>query len=190
MQALGAMILSGGGSRRMGQDKAGLDWLGRRAIDRVEGLARAVGAGHVVSVGPDDFGLPRVIEDQPFGGPVGGVLAGARALQALGLVRALVLAVDAPTLTPADLAPLLAAAGTGAAYEGLHLPMVVALDALPGEAPADWPLARLAREAGIARLACPPQALLRVRGANTLQERQALLDELIAREGAQNRGAG
>lgn len=183
MQALGAMILSGGGSRRMGQDKAGLDWLGRRAIDRVADLARAVGAEHVVSVGPDDFGLPRVIEQQPFGGPVGGVLAGARALRGLGAARALVLAVDAPTLTPADLAPLLAVAGAGAAYEGLHLPMVAVLDALPGEAPADWPLARLAQLAGIVRLACPHEARLRVRGANTPQERQALLAELAAREG-------
>ena len=66
-------------------------------------------------------------------------------MRGLGAARALVLAVDAPTLTPADLAPLLAVAGAGAAYEGLHLPMVAALDALPGEAPA--PLA--ARLAGL-----------------------------------------
>ena len=43
MQALGAMILSGGGSRRMGQDKAGLDWLELR---KPEGeLLRASPAG-------------------------------------------------------------------------------------------------------------------------------------------------
>jgi molybdopterin-guanine dinucleotide biosynthesis protein A len=39
MNTLGAIILCGGGSRRMGRDKALLDWGGERAIDRVAALA-------------------------------------------------------------------------------------------------------------------------------------------------------
>lgn len=187
---LGAIILSGGASSRMGVDKALMDWLGRRAVDRVADLAFEVGARTVVTVGTTDYGLPVVVEETPLGGPVGGVLAGAAALREAGCLRALVLAVDAPSLAAEDLAPLLAADAMGAAYEGLHLPLVVALGALPSDARADWPMARLAERAGVMRLVGPPQAQARLRGANTRQEREALLAELAARENAQNRGAG
>ena len=178
---LGAMILSGGGSTRMGQDKAGLDWLGVRAIDRVAALARAAGAEIVVEIGVADHGLPRISEDPPGSGPVGGVMAGARALLGAGCDRAVVLAVDAPTLTPEDLAPLLAAPSPGAAFEGLHLPLVVDLAALPAEAEAGGALARLVARSGVGRRPCPAEAQVRLRGANTPAERAVLLAELAAR---------
>lgn len=181
---LGAMILSGGASARMGQDKGALDWLGRRAVDRVADLAAAAGAQAVVTVGASDYGLPRVVDEPPLGGPVGGVLAGAQALRQAGCDRALVLAVDAPTLTLDDLRPLLEHGGPGAAFEDQHFPLVIDLAALPADAQAGWPMARLAERAAIARLPCPQEALARVRGANTPQERQALLEELAGREGA------
>lgn len=187
---LGAMILSGGASSRMGVDKGAMDWLGRRAVDRTADLAWAVGAGMVITVGARDYGLPRVVDEPLPGGPVGGVLAGARALREDGCVRALVLAADAPTLVPDDLAPLLAAQGAGAAFEGLHLPFVAAIGLLPADARADWPMARLLERARLARLAPAETARARLRGANTPAEREALLAELAAREGAQNHGAG
>ena len=172
---LGAMILSGGRSGRMGQDKARLDWAGQRAIDRVAAVARAAGAVSVRSVGPEDYGLPIVAD--PQAGPVGGVLAGAAALRADGCTRALVLAVDAPTLTAADLAPLLATEGA-AAYERQPLPLVLDLAALPSAEPglALW---RFAELAGAARLPVPPGAETRLRGANTPTERATLLAELL-----------
>lgn len=178
------MILSGGASSRMGVDKAALDWLGRRAVDRTADVARNAGADPVITVGEAAYGLDHVVEDPPLGGPVGGVLAGAQALGAVGCGRALVLAVDAPTLTLEDLAPLLAAGGVGAAYEGLHFPLVVMLDALPTDALAGWPMARLAERAGVTRLAPPHGASARLRGANTREEREALLAELAARQKA------
>lgn len=176
---LGAMILSGGGSTRMGEDKAGLDWGGLRAIDRVAATARAAGAEAVVEVGAADHGLPRVSEDPPRGGPACGLLAGAKALAAAGCERALVLAVDAPTLAAEDLLPLLAAGPPGAAYEGLHLPLVVDLAALPGEVEAGYPLKRLLAQLGVVRPPAPADAA-RLRGANTPQERAALLAALSA----------
>jgi molybdopterin-guanine dinucleotide biosynthesis protein A len=168
MTSLGAIILCGGGSQRMGRDKAVLDWGGRRAVDRVADLARAAGAQALVTAGAD-LGWPWVADDAAGAGPVGGVLAGARAL---GTARLLVLAVDAPTITPGDLAPLLA---TGGCYEGLPLPMVLDAAALPADAEAGWPLRRLVERAGLVALPVPDGALQRLRGANTPEERDGLL---------------
>jgi len=187
---LGAMILTGGGSTRMGQDKAVLPWLGLRAVDRVAALAATLGADPVITVGADDYGQTHVRDARPGGGPVGGVLAGAAYLREAGCARALVLAVDAPTLQATDLAPLLAADGPGAAFEGMHLPMTLDLAAIPAEARDDWPMARLVERAGLARLSCQPAAVERVRGANTPDEREALLSALAATESAQKDGAG
>lgn len=167
MTSLGAIILCGGGSRRMGRDKALLDWDGRRAVDRVADLARAAGAAGLVTAGAD-LGLPWVPDDEAGAGPVGGVLAGARAL---GTARLLVLAVDAPTVTLEDLAPLLASGGF---YAGLPVPMVVEAAALPGDAEAGWPLRRFVERAGLKSLPVPEGALARLRGANTPEEFRAL----------------
>lgn len=167
MTRLGAIILCGGGSRRMGRDKALLDWDGVRAVDRVVALARAVGAEALVTAGAD-LGLPWVPDDDTGAGPVGGVLAGARALRC---ERLLVLAVDAPTVTVEDLTPLLAAGGY---YEGLPVPMIVAASAIPADAEAGWPLRRFVERAGLAALPVPDGAMARLRGANTPEEREAL----------------
>ncbi|RAK51360.1 molybdenum cofactor guanylyltransferase [Phenylobacterium deserti] len=172
---LGAMILTGGASSRMGADKAALIWDGLRAVDRVAELARAAGADSVMTVGAVDYGLPFVADEPAFGGPVGGVLAGCQALAAQACRRILVLAVDAPTIQPRDLTPLLAVEAPGAAYEGLHFPLVLDLTALPRDAAADWPMARLAERAGVRRLPCDDADRLRLRGANTPEEREVLL---------------
>jgi len=173
MTPFGAIILTGGASRRMGADKAALEWDGQRAVDRVAALAGAVCAARVLTAGTD-HGLEHVDDPAPGGGPVGGVLAGARALAAHGLTRALVLAVDAPTLTAEDLAPLLAAAEPGAFYDGLPVPMMLTLAALPTGAEAGWPLRRLVERAGLAALACDEALRSRLRGANTPEERDRL----------------
>ena len=172
--SLGAIILVGGRSSRMGTDKAVLDWGGSRAVDRVAELARTVGAERVVTAG-GDYGLPFVTDPTPFAGPVAGVLAATALLRGADVSRVLLLAVDAPTLRADDLAALLNAAGPGAAYAGNPLPAVFAVDAIPTAAPADWPLRRLAEQARLAILACPAAVERRIRGANTPDERDALL---------------
>lgn len=173
MTPFGAIILTGGGSLRMGADKALLDWDGQRAIDRVAALAVAAGAARVLTAGRD-HGLEHVEDPEPGAGPVGGVLAGAAVLAAAGLTRMLVLAVDAPTVTMEDLAPLLAAGEPGAFYDGLPVPMVVTLASLPGDAEAGWPLRRLVERAGLVGLPCDEALRARLRGANTPEERAAL----------------
>ncbi len=171
---LGAVILVGGASSRMGTDKATQTWDGRRAVDLVADLARAAGAQVVVTAG-GDYGLP-FVDDPPGGaGPAAGLIAGARRLAAERMSHGLFLAVDAPTLAPTDLEPLLAAPDPGAAFAGYPLPALAALSALPADAPSGLPLWRLIANAGLARPTCPARCRLRLRGANTTQERAAVL---------------
>lgn len=169
----------------MGVDKAGLDWLGRRAVDRVVEVAVKLGAEHIVTVGGVDYGYDLVADGERLRGPVGGVLAGSAALQTLGFAQALVLAVDAPTLTAQDVLPLCGSTA-GAAFEGLHFPVMIQLDRLPPDAEASWPMAQLLDRIGVMRLPCPPTARLRLRGANTPAERAALIAELGSRQNAQS----
>ena len=171
MLDLAAIILTGGASRRMGADKAALDWGGRRAVDLVADLARAAGAQAVVTAGEADFGLPRSPDPAPFSGPVAGIRA---ALAGIDARRVLILAVDAPTIRLADLAPLLAAAPPGAAYEGLPLPMTLDPAAVPADAEDSWPVRRLVERAGLTQFPVPLEAAARLKGANTAQEHDRL----------------
>ena len=175
---MGGLILTGGASSRMGEDKAGLPWGGVRAVDRLAALARSAGCDLVCSVGVESYGLAFIPDIEPGGGPAAGLAAGVRALAAQQCDRALVLAVDAPTVTLSDLAPLLDAADPGAVYEGLPLPMVIEVAILPPGAGAGWPLRRLVDQAGLKVIASDPGRILRLRGANTPAERATLLAEL------------
>jgi molybdopterin-guanine dinucleotide biosynthesis protein A len=158
----------------MGADKARLDWDGVSAIDCLAAVSQDLGIRMVLTAGAD-YGLPAVFDAVPGAGPCGGVLAAAARLRAESYARALILAVDAPTVTASDLRPLLEAGDPGAAYEGLPLPMVIDLAAIPRAAEAPWPLKRLVQTAGLVVLPCSDEARPRLRGANTPEERQQLL---------------
>ena len=106
-----AVVLAGGAGRRLGGvDKAGLVVGGRALLDRV--LAAAAGvAGRLVVVGPPrPVVLGRAVifvqEDAPGGGPVPAVVAALDALGGASIV--VVLAVDLPLLTGADLGRMVA----------------------------------------------------------------------------------
>jgi molybdopterin-guanine dinucleotide biosynthesis protein A len=169
----GALILTGGASLRMGEDKAVILWDGVRAVDWVAAVARAAGAETVLTVGARDYGHENVREPEADGGPVAGVLAGGAALRATGIGRALVLACDAPTIRAEDLEPLLRAPGSGAAFADLHLPLVIEIDRLPSEG-AGWSMKRLIAEAGVQLIAPSADAVARLRGANTPDELEGL----------------
>ena len=94
--ALGGLLLTGGASRRMGEDKALIEVGGRRLVDHAAALLTAV-ADPVIEVGPGWSGLPAVREDPPGSGPLAALGAGAAFLRAAGHDGAvLVLAVDMP----------------------------------------------------------------------------------------------
>jgi molybdopterin-guanine dinucleotide biosynthesis protein A len=158
----------------MGTDKARLDWDGVSALDRLAALSRELGIRMVLTAGAD-HGLPAVLDASPGEGPCGGILAAALRLRADGYDRALIVAVDAPTLLASDVQPLLGTGAPGAAYEGLPLPMVIDLVAIPAATEAGWPLKRLVKGAGLVVLPCGDQARPRLRGANTPEEHRRLL---------------
>jgi molybdenum cofactor guanylyltransferase len=176
LERLATVILCGGSSSRMGTDKARLDWDGVSAIDRLAALSRALGIPMVLTAGAV-HGLPGVLDANPGAGPCGGILAAALRLRTDGYDRALIVAVDAPTLLASDIQPLLGAGAPGAAYEGLPLPMVIDLVAIPAATEAGWPLKRLVQDAGLVVLPCRDQARRRLRGANTPEERERLLTD-------------
>jgi molybdopterin-guanine dinucleotide biosynthesis protein A len=158
----------------MGEDKAGQIWGSRRAVDYVADLAGALGASRILTIGGPSYGYERVDDQAPQAGPVGGVLAGLDAL-ADGPDRVLVLAVDAPTLRPADLAPLLRAPPPGAAFAAYPLPMIFDVATAPRDLSANCSLRRFTEAAGLGTLAVPETLRPHLRGANTPQEREALL---------------
>lgn len=97
-----AIVLTGGGSRRMGRDKATLTWHGRRLLDHVlDAVTSTIPAPtEVIVVGPratvpDALGVHWRREDPPGGGPVAAIGA---ALPAISGDWAAVIATDMPLI--------------------------------------------------------------------------------------------
>jgi len=88
---IGGFVLAGGRSRRMGRDKATLQWHHGSLLDHAAALL-STAADHVRIVGRED--LP---DRLPACGPLGGILT---ALEAADTEKNLVIAVDLPLLTP------------------------------------------------------------------------------------------
>lgn len=95
MSEVGAFVLAGGQSSRMGSDKAFVEFDGQPLISRALALARGV-CSHIRILGsPEKFGsYAMVVEDEfPNHGPLGGIHA---ALRASTAELNLMLAVDMP----------------------------------------------------------------------------------------------
>lgn len=149
-----AVVLAGGGSRRLGQDKATVDVGGSRQVDRVVAALRALG-GQVVLAGgadPPEVDDTITVDDEPgLAGPLAGIVAGLRTADtplvavvavdvvdpSVRLLRAL--ALEAERTGAAGLVPIV-----GGRWQHLHsvLRRVVG----PGLADADQQSARVALE--------------------------------------------
>jgi molybdopterin-guanine dinucleotide biosynthesis protein A len=89
------LLLTGGSSRRMGRDKAGLMFRGERLADRTARTLAAV-CDPVLEVGPGRSNLDAV-DDEARSGPLAALVTGAAALRALGYRGEVVLlGVDLP----------------------------------------------------------------------------------------------
>lgn len=93
------LILAGGDSRRMGRDKASLDWDGRTLLQRSLDMLRGVFPQVLVSVRHvrPDVAAPQVLDDRPDAGPLAGLCAG---LAQAGTPWVFAMAADMPFLTP------------------------------------------------------------------------------------------
>lgn len=92
------MLLTGGSSRRMGTDKAGLRLRsgGETLAHRIAGLLREV-AEVAIEVGPGYSPLPATADPWPGAGPLAAIATGTAALGGAGWIGpALVLATDLP----------------------------------------------------------------------------------------------
>jgi molybdenum cofactor guanylyltransferase len=88
------VVLAGGRSQRMGADKAGLIWKGRRLLDHAVALLTAAGCSRVVVSG-DHAGYEHIQDRYPERGPLGGLTSVA---EQVVQTRWLVVAVDQPLL--------------------------------------------------------------------------------------------
>ncbi len=121
------VVLAGGRSRRMGCDKALLPWQGRTLLDHAIARFRHAGFATVAVSGdrPEHSGI---LDAYPEAGPLGGLLAVARAYQERYLV---VVPVDMPKLTADWLIELAAHCEAAAATHFLGFPMPLSVKASP-----------------------------------------------------------
>ncbi|MDA8283437.1 MAG: NTP transferase domain-containing protein [Actinomycetota bacterium] len=133
---VGALLLTGGRSRRMGRDKATLAVGGTTLAARTAAVLRGAGLeGPALEVGPGVSGLPHLPDGRRGAGPLAAVATGAAALRSLGWSGpALVVATDLPLLDTGVLRWL-----AGHPCEGSVVPVA-------GERP-QWLCARYAGEA-------------------------------------------
>lgn len=154
MRRYDAVVLAGGGARRLGGvDKPGLEVGGVRLLDRV--LVALTDAAQVVVVGPARPTVRPVVwarEDPPGGGPAAALAAGLALVAAPAVV---VLAADLPFLDAATVALLRSAA------EGHDGAVLVDADGRDQVLTSAWTTARL-RERATGDLSDRPlRALLR-----------------------------
>lgn len=121
------LVLSGGKSQRMGQDKAALVYHGTTQRRHVYGLLATVCDQTYISLRADqepETDLPSVVDSLHLGGPFNGILS---AMQKYPTAAWLVMACDMPLVTPSSLENLINArnldkVATAYALQGSYLP--------------------------------------------------------------------
>lgn len=175
---LHGLVLAGGRSLRMGQDKAALRWQGRSLLEHGLDLLREAGASERRISGPQD-----IADRYPQLGPVGGL---ASAVEQLPDGRLLVLAIDMPRVDLALLRTLLEAPEAASVhFDGNPLPLRMHLDARArqiihdqlGEHSRQRSLQALLVRLGGVTLALDADVESRLRNCNTPEEWSALCRE-------------
>ena len=102
---MGAILLTGGASTRLGRDKATLAFGDSHLADHLAKVLVSI-CSPVIEVGPGVTSLPSVREDPPLSGPLAAIAAGWEAIRKEGLIGAVVMACDLPRVDAALLAML------------------------------------------------------------------------------------
>lgn len=152
-RAFGALILAGGRSSRMGEDKSRLIFQGRPLLAHMKALAGAAGGDPVLVSGGRSGDLP---DPQDDAGPVSGLCALAHYLGQSrteeNIPRAwLVVPVDMPLLGPALLRRLTAAPARAAHFDQQPLPLALHFDDITSQAFSEFS-AKLTQSAGVSIL--------------------------------------
>ncbi len=113
--------MAGGGSRRMGADKATLEIDGRSLLDTALDALEAAGAEPIVVVGGSTKRATPVADEWPGEGPLGGLIVGLDAV-ADAADAAVVLACDLPRIDPGTVSEL--ATRLGAEGADVAIPVV------------------------------------------------------------------
>lgn len=129
MSLLG-IVLAGGRSSRMGQDKATLVWRGRTLLEHQVALLREAGCDAVLIAGRQDPRWPSLPDEKPFRGPVAGLahaLDKMSSLFAMAPGKLIMVPVDMPLLEASDLLPLIRHPAPLAAFTENPLPCALAV---------------------------------------------------------------
>ncbi len=126
MDEIAAVILVGGKSSRMGQDKASLPYQGKRLVDVVAEVVRRTVTARIYASGEVEGydSLPDLLAER---GPVGGICSSAVRLYKQ-YARALFIPVDMPLIDGELLQLLMTEEKPTCHFEGHPLPCVISLD--------------------------------------------------------------
>ena len=170
------VVLAGGQSARMGEDKAGLVWKGRTLLEHAESTLRAAGCDPVLVSGRPDR-ANGFADSREQAGPAHALLDALDQLpdDARGL---LAIPVDMPLVRAEDLAPLAnATMNKPCAWANHPLPLF-----LPATANADvredvWSVRKLIAGMGVSWLPLDERREARLRNVNTPEDFAALPDQ-------------
>lgn len=124
------VVLAGGRSSRMGQDKAGLVWGGKTFLEHQASLLQDVGCDAVVVAGRDDSRWLSLPDERPFGGPVAAlahVLNKLAGMFAVAPGKIVVVPVDMPLVGYEHVITLVGHPAPLVAFAGHPFPCVLAV---------------------------------------------------------------
>jgi len=169
------IVLAGGQSSRMGEDKAGLVWKDRTLLEHAESTLGAAGCDTVLVSGRPDL-ANGFADSREQAGPAHALLDALDQLpdDARGF---LAIPVDMPLVNPADLIPLVhQRSNTPCAWQEHPLPLFLPATAHDEAREDVWSIRKLIAEMGVVWLPLDEQREARLRNINTPEEFAALPD--------------
>ncbi|WP_163371030.1 molybdenum cofactor guanylyltransferase [Endozoicomonas acroporae] len=180
------LVLAGGRSSRMGQDKSRLNWCGKPLYRHIAALLARAGIDQVLISGsgfaPDDSVIADVV---PGRGPLSGIHAALQRLQDGD--RLLVIPVDMP-LVPADAIRTLGEQQQACCFAGFNLPMILPVTSklrqaversITSDNPRDYALWRLHQLSGGQTLVLPSSMADLFVNVNTPEDWHNLVNKAV-----------